>query len=111
MLETSTEIDQSNNVIQFPVVGSSPKNIEEFKKLLIENKMEVIDAFTDEIMSEIIRICYSYGYHNLDHKDISYVLISIKSTIMRAEGIGHSFQERVDQFIEEKMEENIDTLE
>lgn len=100
MLESSQELDQANNIIQFPISNTTPSNIEEFKKLFLENKLEVIDAFTDELMSEIIRICYAYGYLELDPKDISYLLIALKSMIMRHEDIHHSFHDRIDSFIE-----------
>jgi len=103
MLETSEDLNQSNNVIQFPSPRSAPSNLEEFKEIFIANKIEVIDAFVDEVMSEVLRICYAYGYCNMDAKDISYILIALKSGMMRHEGIHHDFQTRIDEFINQNV--------
>lgn len=103
MLETSEELNQSNNIIQFPSPSASPNNIEEFKKIFVSNKIEVIDAFVDEVMSEVLRICYAYGYTGVSPKDVSYILISLKSAMLRHEGIYHEFQDRIDNFISENL--------
>lgn len=102
----SSVVPEANNVVNFPSSTiTSPSNLEDFQKLLIDNKMECIDAFTDELMSEIIRICYSYGYMNLDSRDISYAIIVIKSLVARAENITVPFHDRIDKFIAEKLSE------
>lgn len=103
MLEASEKENVANNVIQHPSYNKTPDNLEEFKQLLIYNKMEVIDAFVDEVMSEVLRICYAYGYTSLDPNDISYILIAFKSSIMRHERISHDFQKRIDTYIEDNL--------
>jgi len=101
MLETSEELNGANNIIRFPLTNEAPTNLEEFNQLLLNNKMEVIDAFVDEIMTDVLRICYAYGYTALNPKDISYILISLKSSIMRHENISHDFQKRVDAYVDQ----------
>jgi hypothetical protein len=101
MPKTTTIKDTSNNVVVFPKSNNDmpPQSVEELKKKIVESRMEIAQVLAEEITKENIRIMVDNGYHINHFKDVTFLLVVLKSILLRHENVHHPFQKIIDENI------------
>ena len=94
--------EKEDNVIAFPnkTRNRPPVTLEEMKEIMEANKTELIEYFVEELTKEIFTITSNHGYTITHHKDIAYILISLKAILLRQENIHHPIQDFIDATID-----------
>jgi hypothetical protein len=100
MSETNS-IEIPDNVILFPKgkLLCPPLTVEELKESLLYSKMELATFLSEELTKEVCRILSDNGYMMSNIQDLGFLLIHIKSMLLRHEQISHPLQEIVDEYM------------
>lgn len=101
MSAQTTIKDISNNVVVFPKAkdGIPPQSLEELKKRIVLSRMEVAEALAEEMTKENVRIMMDNGYYISNTKDIAFLMVTIKSILLRHEDIFYPVQKLIDENI------------
>lgn len=98
-----------DNVIPFPKVkrqGAPPQSDEELREQIVRNKKKYVNNIVEHYTNQLAMKFVQHGFSVDDEeflRDFSFSVESIRSGLYRSLGIGHPFQDLMD--------ETIDTLE
>ena len=116
MDDTSTSVRQRrvhedinkgmDNVIPFPKAkreGAPPQSDEEMRLQVIRNKKKYVNNIVDHYTNQLAMKFVQHGFNLEDEeflKDFSFSVETIRSGLYRTLGIGHPFQQLMDEAIE-----------
>lgn len=100
MVEASS-IKIPDNVIIFPKGKQDcpPLTVEELKENIFSTKMELATFLSEELTKEICRILADNGYMITNIQDLGFLLMILKSMLLRFEDISHPLQHVVDEYM------------
>ena len=95
-----------DNVIPFPKAkreGSPPQSDEEMRLQVIRNKKKYVNNIVEHYTNQLAMKFVQHGFNLEDEeflKDFSFSVETIRSGLYRTLGIGHPFQQLMDEAIE-----------
>lgn len=99
-----------DNVVIFPKAkeGIPPQTLEEMRNKISISKIEIASLLAEELTKENLRIIFDHGYDVANTKDIAFLMVVIKSILLRCENIEYPIQALIDEHIESIDEETIE---
>lgn len=97
-MSASLFTEKANNVIMFPKKGSAlPLTAEELRQKITINRMEMADILAEEIAKENLRIMDDNGYQSTNTKDVAFLVVTLKSILLRCDDIFYPLQKIIDE--------------
>jgi len=111
MSKIKTAKDPIDNVVVFPKTkdGAPPQTVEELRKKIAISRLEVAALLAEELTKENLRIMFDNGYNITNTKDIAFLLIVLKSILLRHEDIEYPVQDLIDEHVDYLSTEDDDT--
>ena len=90
---------KTSNVVPFPKGkrDAPPQTVEELKKNIEDTKIEMASYLAEHLTKEVFLTLHENGFAITDVKDLGFLMVTIKSMILRREEIEHPLQHLIDE--------------